>query len=253
MSSYVSRRNLIKSAGLAGIARSLPLGFGAFVVAPEMPQFPWPAPQQEGAEEPGLTYAFLNSEEQAFVEAAVARLIPADELGPGALEAGVPQFIDRQLIGVFGSGGDWYMEGPWVEGEPEQGYQMRLVPQEIYRAGIRDVNLYCRETYGGPFAELSEEQQIEVLQGLQSGEIVLEQVPAALFFGTLYQNTIEGFFGDPIYGGNRNKAGWRLVGYPGAASVDYGPLIEEYYNRRYEVEPVSIADIQTGEASHSHE
>jgi gluconate 2-dehydrogenase gamma chain len=248
MSSHVSRRSLLKGVGLAGMARALPLSFGTFAVAPNLLQQPLPAPQQQEGTEMGLTYAFFNSEEQAFIEAAVDRLIPSDDLGPGALEAGVSVFIDRQLVSFYGLGGDWYMEGPWLEGAPEQGYQVRLVPQEIYRLGIRDINQYCQDTYGAPFAGLTEEQQVEVLQGLQAGEIELPNVPSAVFFDTLFQNTVEGFFADPIYGGNRNKVGWRLVGFPGVPAVDYGPLIEEYYNRRYEAEPLSIADVQAGQA-----
>ena len=61
------------------------------------------------------------------------------------------------------------------------------------------------------------------------------------FFEALLKITMEGFFADPIYGGNRNKAGWRMVGYPGLPAI-YSTLIDEYRNKRYVVEPQSIAD-----------
>src|SRR5206468_547049 len=76
----------------------------------------------------------------AFVEAAVARLIPADELGPGAKEAGVACFIDRQLVGAWGTMAKMYRQGPWPEGTPQQGYQSPLTPQQVYRIGIGEVN-----------------------------------------------------------------------------------------------------------------
>ena len=58
-----------------------------------------------------LGWTWFTDAEAAFVTAAVARLIPADDLGPGAVEAGVPTFIDRQLAGPYGRGERWYMQG----------------------------------------------------------------------------------------------------------------------------------------------
>src|SRR5262245_25871007 len=83
---------------------------------------------------PAETYAYLSPAEVQFLEAALARLIPADELGPGAKEAGVAVFIDRQLEGDFGTMAREYRLGPWAEGTPQQGYQSPLTPREIYRA-----------------------------------------------------------------------------------------------------------------------
>jgi gluconate 2-dehydrogenase gamma chain len=72
--------------------------------------------------------------------------------------------------------------------------------------------------------------------------MALESVPAALFFNLLLANTIEGFFADPIYGGNRDKIGWKLVGFPGVAA-SYGQYIEKH-GVPYDAAPVSIADMQ---------
>ncbi len=186
-------------------------------------------------------YMFLSQTEVAFLDAAVSHLIPKDELGPGAKEAGVTYFIDQQLFGGYGTMAKKYTQGPWPEGTPQQGYQSPLTPAAVYRAGIRDCNDYCRKTYGKAFDALSRAQQDEVLKGLDGGKIELEQVRAQFFFNMLLANTIEGFFADPVYGGNRDKAGWKLVGFPGVAAV-YTAFIEKH-NVPYRAQPVSIADI----------
>ena len=80
-----------------------------------------------------------------------------------------------------------------------------------------------------------------MLKGLDGGKIELEQVRSQFFFNMLLNNTIEGFFADPVYGGNRDKAGWKLVGFPGVAAV-YTTFIEKH-NVPYKAQPVSIADV----------
>jgi gluconate 2-dehydrogenase gamma chain len=186
-------------------------------------------------------YMFLSQSEAAFLDAAVARLIPKDELGPGAKEAGVTYFIDQQLFGGYGTMAKKYKQGPWPEGTPQQGYQSPLTPAEVYRAGIRDTNGYCRRQYGKTFDALATAQQDEVLKGLDEGKVELDSVRAQFFFNILLNNTIEGFFADPVYGGNRDKAGWKLVGFPGVAAV-YTTFIDRH-NVPYRAQPVSIADI----------
>jgi len=186
-------------------------------------------------------YMFLSQSEAAFLDAAVSHLIPKDELGPGAKEAGVTSFIDQQLFGGYGSMAKKYTQGPWPEGTPQQGYQSPLTPAAVYRAGIRDTNNYCRKTYGKSFDALSRAQQDEVLKGLDGGKIELEQVRAQFFFNMLLANTIEGFFADPVYGGNRDKVGWKLVGFPGVAAV-YTELVDRH-GVPYNAVPVSILDI----------
>jgi gluconate 2-dehydrogenase gamma chain len=188
------------------------------------------------------TYQYLTHPEIRFLDAAVERLIPADDLGPGAKELGVTYFIDQQLVSVWGSHGRNYRAGPWPEGTPQQGFQSRLTPREIYRAAIREVNLHCLTQYRKAFEFLAPREQDEVLKGLQSGAIQLESVSSKLFFGLLLRNTMEGFFADPMYGGNRDKAGWTLIGFPGVPASNYNDLIDEH-NVPYRVEPVSILDV----------
>lgn len=192
-----------------------------------------------------LAFSYLTQPEVRFIDAAVERLIPADELGPGAKDAGVTWFIDQQLASVWGSHGRNYRGGPWPEGTPQQGFQSRLTPREIYRAAIRETNVHCLKQYGKAFEFLPPHEQDEVLKGLESAAIELPSHSARLFFGLLLRNTMEGFFADPIYGGNRDKAGWKLIGFPGVPASNYNDFTDEH-NVPYRAEPVSILDIKQG-------
>jgi gluconate 2-dehydrogenase gamma chain len=187
-------------------------------------------------------YTWLTQPEIAFIEAAVARLIPADELGPGAKEAGVSYFIDQQLAGAYGTMAKNYRQGPWPEGTPQQGYQSRLTPQEVYRAAIKEVDDFCVSRFKKPFHEIEDKEKDQTLAELEAGKIALQAVSGSFFFNLMLANTFEGFFADPIYGGNRDKVGWKLVGFPGVAAA-YTDHIDKY-NVPYNAEPVSIADMQ---------
>jgi gluconate 2-dehydrogenase gamma chain len=244
MSESKGRRNFLKSA--AALSAAIPAGAAAQTK-------PAPAPHSgadhdkthaqhmRAAAASARPYMFLSQTEVAFLDAAVSHLIPKDELGPGAKETGVTYFIDQQLFGGYGTMAKKYTQGPWPEGTPQQGYQSPLTPAAVYRAGIRDTNNHCQKTYGKTFDALTRAQQDEVLKGLDGGKIELEQVRAQFFFNMLLNNTVEGFFADPVYGGNRDKAGWKLVGFPGVAAV-YTTFIEKH-NVPYRAQPVSIADI----------
>ncbi len=161
-----------------------------------------------------------------------------------ARDAGVAFYIDQQLRGAWGTGAGQYRQGPWMEGTPEQGYQLNMTPQELYRVGIARTNNYCKERYGKTFDELSDAQQDEILRSLERGTIELADVSARTFFEFLFQNTLEGFWADPLYGGNRNGVGWRQIGFPGVAA-SYINIIERY-NVPYRVTPVSIAEVEQG-------
>ena len=182
---------------------------------------------------------FFTPEEGAFVDAAVSRLIPKDDLGPGAKEAGVTVFIDSQLAGPYGKGSDWYMQGPWAHGTATQGYQARRAPAELYRAAIKAIDDYCAGKYGSKtFVQLAADQQDGVLKGVEGGDIKLKDVDGKTFFDLFLQNTVEGFFSDPIYGGNRDMAGWKLIGFPGA-HYDYRPYVKQH-GKKLDIAPVGI-------------
>ena len=183
--------------------------------------------------------AFFTAEESAFIDAALARLIPNDDLGPGAKEAGVGEFISRQLGGPYGRAQTWYMQGPWREGTGEQGYQLKLTPAEFYRGAIADIDEYCKRQYGGKsFAQLDAASQDKVLHGLEKDEIKLARAPAKQFFDMLWHNTREGFLADPMYGGNRDFAGWKLIGFPGPR-YNYVAEIDQY-GKPYALPPVGL-------------
>jgi gluconate 2-dehydrogenase gamma chain len=224
------RRFLKSSVGALGVAAAVP----ATVVST-------PASGAEAHAHPGNAkadkYMFFSAAEVAFVDAAVARLIPADELGPGAKEAGVTYFIDQQLFGGWGTMAKMYRQGPHAEGTPQQGYQSPLTPQEIFRVAIREVN----HRLGKPFEKLAAKEQDEVLKNLEEGKLALDAVPSRFFFNMLLDSTIEGFFSDPIYGGNRDKASWKMVGYPGLPAA-YKENIKKYFGKKYDKPPRSIAD-----------
>jgi gluconate 2-dehydrogenase gamma chain len=186
-------------------------------------------------------YTFLNVQEVAFLEAAADTLIPADESGPGALEVGAVLFMDRQLGGEFGRGDRLYLQGPFAEGTPEQGYQLRMTPAELVQAGIADVNAYTQQAHQSRFEALPAAARVTVLAGLEQHRIELPTVPAGLFFETLLELTQQGFFCDPIYGGNRGKASWKMLGFPGIGM--YADKIAEYRNRPYSTEPIGIEDL----------
>lgn len=174
------------------------------------------------------TFSYFTPTEIAFLDAVAGRLIPADTLGPGAHEAGVALFIDQQMAGSYGRAETWYMQGPWQEGSAEQGYQLMLTPAQLYRTAIRNLNDYCQQAFAKrSFAELDAEKQDAILHQLEQGKLQLPEVPAKEFFVMLLQNTVEGFLADPLYGGNRDFIGWKLIGFPGPR-YNYSNEIEHY-------------------------
>jgi gluconate 2-dehydrogenase gamma chain len=251
VSDHVSRKDFVAIIGTATAAVAVPTAAGAAAVP--APAGMAPMEMAANTAQPGgmaplgnepEAYTYFTEPEATFIEAAVERLIPTDDHGPGARSAGVAFFIDQQLLGAFGTAAKTYRGGPWGVGTPMQGYQLRQTPAEVYRQGIAATEAYCNKTYQSRFAELTAAQQDDVLKGLDAGTIKFDIVPAKTFFEMLLQNTVEGFFADPQYGGNRNKAGWKLIGFPGVAAY-YADKITDY-NKAYNVTPVSIADVQQG-------
>ena len=192
------------------------------------------------ARAPAFAPRYFTWAEFAFLHAACARLIPSDQNGPGAVELGVLEFIDRQLDGAFGHAATWYMQGPFVTGLPEFGYQSRLTPREVYRAGVAAVDAHCRRSLGGKaFCELPSAAQDAVLTQLESGTLDFEGVSSPSFFGFLLENTKEGYLADPIHGGNRGLESWKLIGFPGARA-DFIDWVGKH-GAHYTLSPVGIA------------
>lgn len=131
----------------------------------------------------------LSPDQRRILEAFIDRLVPKDELGAGAVECGAAEYIDRSLADYLAN---------------EEG---------AFTQGLAAVDAYARMSQGGAFAELSAEKRDAVLTAIDTG-----QAPPNLrgFFNRARRLTLEGMFGDPSYGGNRNFAGWDLIRYPGA-------------------------------------
>src|SRR5699024_10433449 len=108
-----------------------------------------------------------------------------------------------------------YSQGPWDQGTDQQGYQLDYTPAELYRVAINDIDAHCQDAFGKAFADLDTDEQDDLLHKIEDGDIDLEHVPSDVFFEFLWQNTMEGFLSDPMYGGNRNFVGWELIGFPG--------------------------------------
>lgn len=191
--SGVSRRDLLKRAGMAGAAMTIPLtpvsSAAPAATAPheEGPDRAGPdeqAPRREAIEN-------LTASESDLLEAICARIIPSDASGPGAREARAAHFIDRALGGALASS------------------------KPAYTAGFAAFDRYCRSSRGKPFLELSERDMDSVLIDVETGAATGFQGSSAVFFGMLRTHTLQGTFGDPFYGGNANFVGWDLIGYPG--------------------------------------
>jgi gluconate 2-dehydrogenase gamma chain len=233
----IPRRKFLVGAGLAGTAVASGLT-PANPAAPAAAQAPASAAAAAVQPEPLLT---LTETEHAFVVAAADTLIPADELSPSGSECGVATFIDRQLAGAYGAGARLYRDGPFAKAKPEFGYQLPLNPREFFRAGIAAANEWSRKSYGKDFDRLSGADREMALKAMEDGKAEFPGFNSRMFFNALLEISMEGFFADPIYGGNRDMAAWKMVGYPGLPAT-YREDIKKYLGRKYDRPPRSIAD-----------
>jgi gluconate 2-dehydrogenase gamma chain len=235
----LDRRDFIKGAVVGGAAAA----GGTAAIAPIDIAQAEPAPATPSVAPQAAGYEFLNLDEAAFIEALVDHMIPADEISPKGTDLGVNIYIDRALAGSWGKGDRLYMQGPWKPGAPSQGYQLPLTPAQLYRAGIEATTAHCRKTYGQSFDRIEAAQREEVLVGLSTGKIKFDSgLPVRVFWTTLYQTVVEGMYSDPIYGGNRNKAGWAIIGFPGVIAV-HRDHVESYRGKPFPNKPLSIADM----------
>lgn len=190
-------------------------------------------------------WLFLRPEEVATLDAIASRLIPADDLSPSGKDAGCTVFIDRQLAGPWGSYDWYYMQGPFAEKPlPQQGIQSPLTPQQQYRKGLAALAAHCRDAFGGKtFEQLPAEDQDKLLTAMEKGQVQLPgltapQLTTTMLFNLILQNTMEGFFADPVYGGNKDMAGWKLINFPGTR-YDFRDVIANP-GKPYTKPPVSI-------------
>lgn len=207
-----SRRAFIASAAGAAVLIPVPAALGA------SPAAAGPA----NAAPPGKPiarttgYTLLGPEEAMFVEALVDVLCPADSLTPNGTDCGLAIYIDRQLAGDLGKGGRMYSHGPWIAGKPQQGYQLPLKPAEFFTAGIAAARGAAQARYGKPFEQLAAADADAFLADIAGGKVTETRVSLADWFTQLvYPLFQQACFADPVYGGNRDKVFWKMIGYPG--------------------------------------
>jgi len=195
-SRVISRRDILRRAGLAGAAAvTAPAAFVATVeaaapAAAQKAQTAAPAPAQRREAVENLTAADAD-----LLDAVVDRLIPADQHGPGARDARVVHYIDRALGGALAGS------------------------KTAYTAGLASLDHYARSSRGKPFLELSNTDRDSVLIDVETGAATGFAGSSALFFAMVLNHTRQGMFGDPYYGGNANFIGWDLIGYPGIRTM----------------------------------
>lgn len=211
--------------------------------------------------EPPEQFQALTADEAAVVEALTARLLPGTPEDPGAREAGVVYYIDYLLSQNEGFVEWVYRAGPYARGyegdeepEPEEGviwveadellrygWQSALTPLSIYQIGVAAIEAYADEEFGSGYVDLPEEDQDEVIWAMLANDIPqFEAFSSVSFFHTLRLHTVEGMFSDPSYGGNRNLAGWRLVGFPGSQRA-YDPI--ELQTEQEPREPMTMHEL----------
>lgn len=227
----MKRRDLLRSFGAAVTTTAL----ASPSAAAELKGFPTqtamspdhlPKPAMKG----GAFRVFTQENNRKTLAAVFDRMIPSDKFGPSASEAGCLEFLDDQLAGHYGEGRALYLEGP-VRPETEEAImgspQFTQTPRQRYDAGLKALEAYAQATDGVAFHALSPDRIDEILAGLEEGKIELPNgVQGKWFFELMLQNAREGYLADPIYGGNRDMAGWKMIGFPGAR-YDYRPYIEK--------------------------
>ncbi len=235
-----SSRHLTRRRLLASTAAMVAVGIHAAWAVTVQGTLPWrpnaadpPAPVHPGP------WVYFTPEEGAAVETLVDRLIPPDPVTPGGKDAGCAVFIDRQLAGPYGRSEALYMQPPFANGTPQQGLQSALTPAQWYRKGLAALDAHCRAGYAGKsVSQIPDSEKDALLTAMEKGELQFPDVSAKGFFDQLLQNTKEGFFADPLYGGNRDMVAWRMIGFPGT-QYDYRDWIGRH-NERYPLPPISI-------------
>ncbi|MEP7307447.1 MAG: gluconate 2-dehydrogenase subunit 3 family protein [Acidobacteriota bacterium] len=190
MTTFISRRELLRRAGLAGAVA---------IVTPSLATGDAAAQGTSVAARAGRPLArppleHLTPAQADVLDAIVARLIPSDADGPGALEAGATHYIDHALGGALAAF------------------------TEAYASGLAALDRYARASRGQGFTGLSGPEQDAALSEIDAG--AAPGFPgSAVFFALVRGHTIQGTFCDPYYGGNTGFVGWDLIGYPGVRTI----------------------------------
>jgi gluconate 2-dehydrogenase gamma chain len=243
------RRSFLRRAGIAAVSLPILSSSQSARAAPPTPALrvaegkPQELPTTSGVAG-GAGYQLLSLEEAAFTEALVDHMWPKDQLSVSGTELGIANFIDRQLAGAFGQGDRLYLQGPFRKGKPQHGYQLPLTPTEYYKGGLSAASNACRKRFNRSFEKLEAAEREQFLQDLAGGKVTDGPLNLAAWFnGLVYPLFERGAFADPIYGGNRNKIAWKMIGYPGLPAV-YGQDVVRYRGKPHPraINPQSIQD-----------
>jgi len=235
--SGIRRRDVL--AGTAFVLADIELARGAIISG----QLPWQPDKEDTPRtaKPGA-WKFFTADEAVMMAVLADRIIPPDPDTPGGNDAGCVVFIDRQLAGPYGLYEGLYERPPFIKGTLQQGPQSAQTPATLYRLGIAALERYCSRpdgrAKGKPLASLQAPEQDAILEGLEDGSVELEGVDGKTFFQQVVKDVQQGFFADPIYGGNRDMCAWKMIGFPGAR-YDYREWVGRH-NERYPHPPVSI-------------
>ena len=188
-------------------------------------------------------WLYFTAQEGAAVEALADRIIPPDPQTPGGKDSGCAVYLDRQMAGPYGHEEGHYNRPPFMPGAKNFGPQSKDALAQKYRDGLGALDKYCRVKFSKPFAELADADKDTLLKGLEDGSVKLEgaggkSFDGAAFFEQLVKDIQQGFFADPIYGGNRDMVSWKMIGFPGAR-YNYLDWIDRH-NEHYPLPPVSL-------------
>lgn len=194
---------------------------------------------------------FSRKEDFDILSVATERIFPKDDNGPGAIELGVPYFIDKQLAGPWGMNAKEYMKGPFPQNTsvqdnkkdqdkqgpntdtqipvPSTRYQARLKRNEIFTQGLRKIESVAQDKFNTKFIESTAEQQDEILTMFEENQVTMNGVSSQAFFHLLLASTLEGAYADPVYGGNKDMLGWKMKEYPGPRMGYLGQIEDEEF------------------------
>ncbi|MDW0114578.1 MULTISPECIES: gluconate 2-dehydrogenase subunit 3 family protein [Sporosarcina] len=261
----MSRRTFMKNTGL--VAGGV-VGGGLFgsLLTNQLQDKPAVQSTQENGLIQDARVFFSRGQDFDILAAATERIFPKDDLGPGAIELGIPYFIDKQLSTEWGINAKEYMKGPFAvyttntgthnnsRNQSQQGpnaetqvpaptprYQTKMTRSEIFVTGLREMDNVAQKEFGASFVKLTGEQQDEVLRMFDEGKVDLKGIGSKNFFNMLLQTTLEGAYADPVYGGNKNMMGWKMKEYPGPRASYMAQIeVDEFVK----LEPQSLRNYQ---------
>ncbi|HLS07344.1 MAG TPA: gluconate 2-dehydrogenase subunit 3 family protein [Bacillota bacterium] len=263
----VSRRHFLKNTGLVagGVVGGSLLG-GLLTNQFQTKEGDVKTATQQNLQEARMF--FSRSEDFSILAAATERIFPKDDHGPGAIELGVPYFFDKQLAGSWGTNAKEYMQDPFFQNQetidyqykdvdqdqagpntstkaptPTPRYQTRLNRGELFLYGLRRIDEVSQDKFGQAFVDLASEEQDEVLEMFEDGEVDMVGIASVTFFNFLLQMTIEGVYADPVYGGNKHMMGWKMKEYPGPRMAYINEIDADEF---IVMEPKSLRDYQGG-------